>query len=204
MYSAFFKRTFDLIFGVIFAVLGMIPMIIISIIIALTSKGGIIFKQTRFGKDSRPFSVFKFRTMYTDSPIVSAQAGGDVVESHVTTVGHVLRKTSLDELPQLWNVLVGEMSFVGPRPLAGTDSVTLKLRTENGADRVRPGITGLAQVSGRNEVSEVEKAEIDSLYASNVSFRNDLKIVLLTLKHVFLMTGIYKSESSKSTDSIGK
>lgn len=204
MYSSFFKRAFDLIFGVIFAVLGMIPMIIISIIIALTSKGGIIFKQTRFGKDSRPFSVFKFRTMYIDSPIVSAQAGRDVVESHVTTVGHVLRKTSLDELPQLWNVLVGEMSFVGPRPLAGTDSVTLKLRTENGADRVRPGITGLAQVSGRNEVSEVEKAKIDSLYASNVSFRNDLKIVLLTLKHIFLMTGIYKSESSKSKDSIGK
>lgn len=116
---------------------------------------------------------------------------------YITRIGKFLRKTSIDELPQMINVLKGEMSFIGPRPLARTDEIVLKLRAESGADRVRPGISGLAQVNGRNEISDEVKAKWDADYAQNCTLIEDLKIVVRTLSEVVKQRGINKSDTRK-------
>ncbi|WP_172397768.1 sugar transferase [Weissella confusa] len=189
IYKNYVKRLLDIVFSTFGLVITLIPMLVIGIVIKMTSEGTVFFRQQRFGKNSEPFTMFKFRTMATGSPIVANQDFGDMSE-YVTSVGAFLRKTSLDELPQLWNVLRGEMSFVGPRPLADTDMEVIELRRANGGDCVRPGITGLAQVNGRNKLTNAVKAEFDSKYAMNLNFILEFKIVLMTLLAVVSREGI--------------
>ncbi|WP_259717424.1 sugar transferase [Weissella confusa] len=140
----------DIIFAILGILIGLVPMVIVAILIKLESSGPVLFKQERYGQNSKKFLIYKFRTMRTDAPILANQNFKDM-KKYISPLGAFLRKTSLDELPQLFNVLRGEMSFIGPRPLAKTDMNVIKMRQVNGGDLVRPGITGLAQVNGRNK-----------------------------------------------------
>lgn len=136
--------------------------------IAVDSEGGVLFAQSRMGKDGRPFIIFKFRTMYPQAPADTPTGALDDPSRHITPVGRFLRRTSLDELPQLFNILKGDMSFIGPRPVVLAERALIGLRRAKGADRVRPGITGLAQVQGRDEVPARRKACYDAYYARHM------------------------------------
>lgn len=131
--------------------------LLIMLAIAVDSEGGVLFAQSRMGKDGRPFIIFKFRTMYPQAPADTPTGALDDPSRHITPVGRFLRRTSLDELPQLFNILKGDMSFIGPRPVVLAERALIGLRRAKGADRVRPGITGLAQVQGRDEVPAVAR-----------------------------------------------
>ncbi len=179
----FIKRLFDIslsLFGLIFA---FIPMIIISIAIKLESKGPVFFKQVRTGKGGKNFNLYKFRSMTVDNDVMNFKT-----ENKITKVGKFIRKTSLDELPQLFNILKGEMSFIGPRPWIveyyNNFNAYQKRRVE-----VLPGITGLAQVMGRNGISIFEKINYDIEYVDNFSFKMDLKVVFKTIKTVLSKDG---------------
>lgn len=189
MYERVIKRLLDVTFAILLLLVLIIPMLIIAIIVKATSKGPVLFVQERFGKNSRKFNLLKFRSMQVNAPLVSNQRF-DMVQAHVTTFGKVMRELSLDELPQVLNVLLGQMSFIGPRPLAESDLRVIELRRQTGADRVKPGITGLAQVNGRNNLDDEHKAAFDKEYSDDVSFKNDVKIVVLTIVNVIARTGI--------------
>lgn len=172
------------------------------IAIALDSPGSVIFIQKRAGKYSRPFSIFKFRTMSIAAPpdVATKELAG--AHTYITRVGGFLRKTSLDELPQLWNILKGDMSFVGPRPVVLTEKDLLGLRAKNGALSVRPGLTGLAQVNGRDTVTVVQKACLDGIYARNVSVKMDLRILCKTVGYVLHSRGICEGANPKIAASV--
>ena len=157
-YRDFFKRFFDVIFSLIAIILLAIPMIIIALLIKIDSpEEPVLFKQVRVGKNDVPFTILKFRSMSNDAPHQVATENFENPEKYITKVGKVLRKTSLDELPQLFNVLKGNMSVIGPRPLIPKETSVLAMRDEYGASRILPGITGLAQVHGRDEVTVENK-----------------------------------------------
>ena len=175
------KRGFDFVLSLLLIAVLFIPMLIIGMIIALDSRGGAVFRQKRIGLDGKEFYIYKFRTMCKSAP--SEVATGDLVasESYFTRVGGFLRRTSVDELPQLFNVLKGDMSFVGPRPLIRGETDIHRLRTEHGVYSVRPGITGWAQVNGRDELSLAEKVRYDSEYVERRSILFDLAIIFRTI-----------------------
>lgn len=193
-YQAHVKRQLD-VFGTVLAlILLCIPMLTIAIIIRLTSPGPVFFKQRRYTLDSKPFMLIKFRSMRYGAPVRANKEFSDhSIESYITSIGGFLRKTSLDELPQLFNILHGEMSFIGPRPLADTDSVVLEARKVSGADQVLPGITGLAQINGRNLITDDQKANFDYEYADNCCAREDALIFLKSFLVVLQRTGINHS-----------
>ena len=150
----------------------------------LEARGNIFFKQQRMGKNGHPFVIYKFRTMHPDAPHNVASHRLINAARFISPIGRFLRITSLDELPQLLNVLKGDMSFVGPRPVILQETRLLSLRRQVGADRVRPGITGLAQIRGRDRVSDEEKAAYDGEYAKNYCFLMDMRILLSSIKYV--------------------
>lgn len=195
MYKKIFKRILDAILGFVLALILLIPGLVIAFLVKATSKGPVFFIQDRFGEQSEVFKILKFRTMATGTPLVANQEISRI-DSFITPLGRILRSTSLDEIPQLINVIRGEMSFIGPRPLADTDMDVIESRRESGADLVKPGITGLAQVNGRNLVTNEEKAFFDSVYANNVSLRLDLIILFKTFVNVLLRTGINSKEKA--------
>lgn len=191
MYERFFKRAFDIVFATLLLIVFIIPIVIIGVIIKLSDSGTLFFVQKRYGRADKQFSLMKFRTMRMGSPIVANSEFRDM-DSYVTPLGKFLRETSLDEIPQIFNVVRGEMSFIRPRPLADTDYEVVKLRSKNGANNVRPGITGLAQVKGRNKLSNFEKSQFDGQYANNISLWLDVKIVFLTIFKVLKQENINK------------
>ena len=160
-------------------------MLIVAWVIRVDSDGGSLFTQVRTGRDGKPFVIYKFRTMRQDAPHNVAAALLRGSDRHLTRVGRFLRKTSIDELPQLFNVLKGDMSFVGPRPVVLTERELIRLRHENGADRVRPGLTGLAQVIDREMEAPRKKAYYDGWYAHNCSLRIDLSLLLFTARRLW-------------------
>lgn len=184
------KRVFELLISLILCVVLLIPFIVIAIAIKIEDKGPVLYKQTRIGKKGKPFQIYKFRSMKTNRKELNSNM---THEEMVTKVGRVIRKTSLDELPQLINILKGEMGFIGPRPWIPeyyewfTDEQ--KRRTD-----VLPGITGLAQAKGRNNINILKKIDYDLEYVDNVSLFMDLKIIWLTIKEVFATTGAEASE----------
>lgn len=190
-YKKFMKRILDLLLAIPMFVILFIPLIVIGLIIKMTSKGPALFRQERYGRNSKPFTLYKFRSMTNKAP-VKANSEFDDITSYVTPFGMVIRKTSIDELPQLWNIIKGDMSFIGPRPLAETDSKVLFLRKHNGADQVLPGISGLAQVNGRNNISDEDKAAYDAKYAARVSLRVDTLLIIETFISVLKRDGIFK------------
>lgn len=191
MYQHFWKRVVDFLAALISLIILIIPMAIVAVMIKLDSKVPVFFKQERYGLNSKPFMMYKFRSMEANAPI-KANHDFDDIQSHITKFGMFIRKTSIDELPQLWNVLKGDMSIIGPRALASTDQLVLDLRKQNGADHVRPGITGWAQVNGRNMVSDEEKADYDQSYARQICLKFDIKIYILTIASVLKREGIFK------------
>ena len=190
LYKNVIKRALDISVSLVALIVLLIPFLIISLLIKFDSKGPVFFKQVRMGKDDIPFDILKFGFMYeTDTNQMSTSQLNNPSQ-HVTTIGKFLRKTSLDELPQLINVIKGDMSIVGPRPLILSEKNVLNLRTHNGASKVLPGITGLAQVNGRDELPDNEKAKFDSYYAANVSLSLDFKIIMKTFIDVLGERGI--------------
>ena len=196
MYKHFFKRLIDFTLSLIgFIVISPI-FIIVWVWLTIANKGaGALFFQERPGKDEKIFKVIKFKTM-TDERDASGNLLPDA--ERLTKAGRFVRSTSLDEIPQLINVIKGDMSLIGPRPLR-TYYLPLYNKTQKRRHEVRPGITGWAQVNGRNAISWTKKFELDVYYVDNVSSLLDLKIILLTIKKVFIREGITK-EGSVTTE----
>ncbi len=190
-YRDFFKRGFDIFLSLIALIIFAIPMLIIALWIKVDSPHEkVLFKQERIGIDNVPFTILKFRSMRDDAPHQMATENFENPEMYITRVGKILRKTSMDELPQLFNVLKGDMSIVGPRPLIPKEKYVLKLRDEYGANKILPGITGLAQVHGRDQVTDGNKASYDGKYALNVSLLLDTSIIMKTVSDVVRSRGV--------------
>lgn len=198
-YRKFLKRFLDIIVAIALGIVLLVPLFFVAILVKLTSKGPVFFKQERFGLNSKPFTLYKFRSM-TDGAPIKANAEFEDITSYVTPFGMLIRKTSIDELPQLLNIIKGDMSFIGPRPLARTDEKVLALRKKNGADQVRPGISGLAQVNGRNNITDENKAAYDAKYASRLSIQLDIVLIIETLVSVIKRDGIFKTEQLHELD----
>ena len=192
MYRRYVKRILD-VTGAFVLLIALLPFwALISLVIKLDSKGPVLFKQKRLGLNEVPFQIYKFRTMRTDAP--SEMATNQLYQSgrYITRVGVYLRTLSLDELPQLYNILKGDMSFVGFRPCLWNEFELDEERRKTGAYAVRPGITGLAQIRGRDELDPREKALYDGVYAKNVGFDYDLRILTKTLFAVFNKEGYHE------------
>lgn len=194
MYVNVFKRIFDFITALFALIILFIPFCIIAIVIKVDSQGAIFFKQDRVGKNGVTFKIYKFRSMYVEAPHEKATAELENADDQITNVGKFLRKTSIDELPQFINVLRGEMSMVGPRPVICKEAELIEMRHNNGAERVLPGLTGLAQVHGRDNVPNLKKAGYDGMYAAAIGFRTDCKIVIRTIWYVLLHVGIHEGK----------
>lgn len=177
----FIKHSFDFIAALILGIVLLVPMMIIAVCIKMNSAGPVFFSQLRIGENGEPFKLYKFRTMDESAPHDLATSQFYDAEKYITTLGLFLRRTSLDELPQLLNVLKGEMSFVGFRPVCITETKLNNLRREYGVFSCRPGITGLAQIRGRDDLHYKEKAKIDAEYAKNRSIKLDLYCLLKTI-----------------------
>ena len=183
------KRVFDLFFGVILLLSLVIIMLFIAIVIRLTSKGPSLYWSDRVGKNNKIFKMPKFRSMLTDTPAVATHLL-DNPDVYLSPIGGFLRSTSLDELPQLFSVLKGDMSFVGPRPALFNQDDLIALRAEKGIDKLLPGVTGWAQVNGRDELSIFEKVALDEDYLNRQSFWFDLKILRMTVSKVAKHDGV--------------
>lgn len=194
---AFFKRAFDIFCSFISIILLGIPMIIVSIAIKIDSKGPILFKQERIGKNKKRFKILKFRSMYIDTDPNAPTHKLNDAKSHITKVGRFIRKTSIDELPQLFNILIGNMSFVGPRPALWNQDDLIQERDKYNANSIRPGLTGLAQISGRDELSIAEKARIDGEYMKKRGFFYDISIIFKTFSSVLHHKGVVEGSKEK-------
>ena len=186
----YFKRFLDIVLSAAGLLVLSPILLIIAVAIKMDSKGPVLFKQKRVAKGKEHFQILKFRTMYADVPKdVPTHLLADP-ESKITKIGRFLRKSSLDELPQIWNILVGEMSIIGPRPALWNQFDLIAERDKYGANDVRPGLTGLAQVMGRDELPIEVKAKYDGDYAQNVTFVNDIKIFFKTITSVLGAKGV--------------
>ncbi|ESP63025.1 Lipid carrier : UDP-N-acetylgalactosaminyltransferase [Smithella sp. ME-1] len=183
------KRFVDFTTALILIIIMALPMALIVILIKLTSAGPAIYWSERVGKDNKNFNMPKFRTMRKESPEVATHLMQNV-EIYLTPVGSFLRKTSLDELPQLWSVLKGDMSFVGPRPALFNQDDLIALRTKKNINQLIPGITGWAQINGRDDLPIPVKVEYDEYYLKNKSFFFDLKILWNTFFKVIKKEGV--------------
>ena len=183
------KRLFDLFIGIILLVLLSIPMLLATVAVRLTSKGSALYWSDRVGKDNEIFKMPKFRSMLIDTPAVATHLLNNP-DSYLSPIGGFLRRTSLDELPQLFSVLKGSMSFVGPRPALYNQDDLIALRTKKGVDVLLPGITGWAQVNGRDELSIPDKVALDIEYLNSKSFWFDIKILWMTFLKVVKRDGV--------------
>lgn len=196
-YTAFFKPLLDkaaalLIFLPLCPVLGLL-----ALLVKLTSKGPVFFKQRRVGRYKREFLILKFRTMYTSAPADTPTHLLKDATSFITPLGKFLRKSSLDELPQLFNILSGEMSFIGPRPALWNQDDLVAERDRYRANDAVPGITGWAQVTGRDELPIPVKAEKDGYYASHASLALDLRIMFKTFFNVLSAKGVVEGSAGE-------
>lgn len=197
MYSIL-KRLGDISISLIAITLFCPVFILIAIAIKLDSEGPVIFKQKRFGIHKKTFYVFKFRTMKVESPKYVATRDLQNPEQWITRVGAFLRKTSLDELPQLCNILVGDMSIVGPRPVVVSERDVIEAREKYGANDVLPGLTGWAQINGRDNLSTDIKAKLDGYYVKNISLITDIKCIVRTIPYVLKRKGIVEGSKRES------
>jgi O-antigen biosynthesis protein WbqP len=183
------KRLFDLTLALLLSLLLLLPALLIALLVRLTSAGPALYWSDRVGRDNAIFRMPKFRTMRIDTPAVATHLLGDP-KTFLTPIGSFLRKTSLDELPQLWSILKGDMSFVGPRPALFNQHDLIELRTRCGVQRLLPGLTGWAQINGRDELPIPVKVEFDREYLERRSLRFDLRILLLTFIKVVRREGV--------------
>jgi len=183
-------RLLDILISGILILIFLIPLFIFAIIILFSDGFPIIFYSKRVGQNNIIFDMPKFRTMRNITPeIPTDQLEGR--QKWLTPLGLILRKTSIDELPQLWSVFIGDMSLIGPRPSLHNQHDLIQLRTKLGIQKIRPGITGWAQINGRDNITLEEKVKFDEYYLNNYSFKLDLKILLLTIYKIFIFEGAY-------------
>lgn len=183
------KRCVDITVAFFVSIVAFFPMLIIALIIKSTSKGPIIYWSERVGQYNDIFYMPKFRTMYIGAPTIATH----LIENpdyHITSIGKILRNYSLDELPQLWSIFAGKMSLIGPRPALFNQEDLIKLRTDRNIHLMKPGITGWAQINGRDELNIKEKVKYDTYYFEHQSTVLDLKIFFLTFKKILLRSNI--------------
>ena len=183
------KRLFDLILAILIILLLLIPFLLIAILVIVTSKGPVLYWSDRVGKNNLIFKMPKFRSMLINTPTLATHLL-DNPDSYLSPIGRFLRTTSLDELPQLFCVLKDDMSFVGPRPALYNQNDLISLRTHKSVDKLLPGITGWAQVNGRDELSIPDKVLLDVEYLNRQSFWLDIKILWMTLLKVIKRDGV--------------
>jgi O-antigen biosynthesis protein WbqP len=183
------KRIFDILLASLLLVLFSVSMVLLVILIRLSSKGPSVYWSDRIGRNNTLFKMPKFRTMRQGTPAVATHLLHNP-ENYVTPIGKVLRKLSLDELPQLYSVLKGDMSFVGPRPALFNQSDLMDLRTQKGVHRLVPGVTGWAQINGRDELPIPVKVQHDEYYLQHQSFGFDIRILALTIIRVARRSGV--------------
>lgn len=197
MYRNFIKRALDIVVSLILIIILSPFMLLTALAIKLESPGSpVVFSQPRMGLGRVPFRIYKFRSMSTKAPSNVATADIDSSQ-YISRVGAFIRATSLDELPQLFNILNGTMSFVGPRPVVLAEEELIERRAELGVYAVKPGVTGLAQVQGRDLVSIEKKAQLDADYVKRCSAWLDIKIMLMTVPKVLLREGIHEGDGDK-------
>lgn len=183
------KRLFDLVLAIILTILFAVPLLVVALAVRLTSSGPALYWSDRVGRDNKIFKMPKFRSMRTDTPAVATHLL-DNPQSFLTPIGSFLRRSSLDELPQIWSVLVGDMSFVGPRPALYNQDDLIALRTERQVHTLVPGLTGWAQVNGRDELPIPIKVDLDVEYMQKQSFFFDFYILYLTFIKVLGRDGV--------------
>jgi len=183
------KRFFDLCLSLFALLFLLLPILLVALLVRITSVGPVIYWSDRVGRNNKIFKMPKFRTMRVDTPAVATHLL-DNPDQFLTPVGSFLRKSGLDELPQLWSILHGDMSFVGPRPALFNQDDLITLRTAYGVHQLVPGLTGWAQVNGRDELPIPEKVKLDAEYMQQQSFLTDIKIIFLTFVKVLRSEGV--------------
>lgn len=183
------KRLMDLVLAIVAGVILIIPILLVTLLVRLTSPGPALYWSDRIGKDNKIFRMPKFRSMRVDTPAVATHLLADP-KSFLTPIGSFLRKSSLDELPQLWSILNGDMSFVGPRPALFNQDDLIDLRTRHGVHKLVPGLTGWAQINGRDELPIPDKVKLDVEYLQRKSVVFDIKILWLTFIKVLRRDGV--------------
>lgn len=184
------KRALDVSFGMIVSAAVLVPILLIAVLVKASSRGPVIYWSDRVGKGNNIFRMPKFRTMSISTPPVATHLLRNP-DQFLTPIGGFLRKTSLDELPQIWSILRGDMSFVGPRPALFNQDDLIALRTECGVHQLTPGLTGWAQVNGRDELPISVKVEYDAEYLSKMAWGFDIKIILMTVFKVLRREGVF-------------
>ena len=202
MYKKILKRLLDILLSTVGIIILAVPMGIISIAIKADSKGPVFFKQKRVGLNKEYFEILKFRTMRIDTPRDVPTHELSDPQKWITKVGKILRKTSLDELPQLFNIFKGEMSVIGPRPALWNQFDLIEERDKYNANSVRPGLTGLAQISGRDELEIPIKAKLDGEYVNKMSFIFDCKCFLKTIKSVLKSEGFVEGNTDENKEKL--
>jgi len=183
------KRFFDLCLSLSAFIILLLPILLVALMVRITSTGPVIYWSDRVGRNNRIFKMPKFRTMRVDTPAVATHLL-DNPDRFLTSIGSFLRKSSLDELPQLWSIVHGDMSFVGPRPALFNQDDLIALRTQYGVHKLVPGLTGWAQINGRDELPIPDKVKLDVEYMQQQSFLMDVKIIFLTFVKVLRREGI--------------
>ncbi len=183
------KRLFDFALGLFASIVLLVPIAVVAVLVRLTSPGPVLYWSDRVGRDNKIFKMPKFRSMRMGTPAMATHLLTDP-QSVLTPIGSFIRKSSLDELPQLWSILVGNMSFVGPRPALFNQHDLIELRTQKGVDTLVPGLTGWAQVNGRDELPIPQKVALDAEYLQRQGFWFDIKILWLTFLKVAQRDGV--------------
>lgn len=183
------KRVFDLLLALAAAVVLAVPVLLVAVLVRLTSPGPALYWSDRVGRHNKIFKMPKFRSMRVGTPAVATHLLADA-RSHLTPIGSFLRKSSLDELPQLWSILAGDMSFVGPRPALFNQHDLIALRTQHGVHELVPGLTGWAQINGRDELPIPDKVKLDVEYLQRQSLRVDIRILWMTFVKVLRRDGV--------------
>ena len=183
------KRIFDLALGLMAAAMLLVPLVVVAVLVRLTSPGPALYWSDRVGRHNRIFKMPKFRSMRVGTPAVATHLLANP-KGHLTPIGSFLRRSSLDELPQLWSILVGDMSFVGPRPALFNQHDLIELRTQKNVHTLVPGLTGWAQVNGRDELPIPQKVALDAEYLQRQGFWFDIKILWLTFLKVVQRDGV--------------
>lgn len=195
------KRLFDFLMSLIAIILLSPVILIVALAVKFTSPGPMLFKQRRIGKDNVEFEIYKFRTMRIDTPNVPTHLLENP-EQWITSIGKFLRKTSLDELPQLFNILKGEMSIVGPRPALYNQLDLKEMRTKVGVHKLVPGLTGWAQINGRDEIPLSLKVNLDKEYLERNNFFFDIKIIFMTVLSVLKSDGVQEGKAENNNEKL--